>query len=312
MTTIQPAIQTFGLTKYYGNVLGLADLDLTVFRGEVFGFLGPNGAGKTTAIRLFLDFIRPTSGRAELLGLDAQRHAFELRRLVGNLPGDFSIYPQLTVNAFLRLCSGGRPGGMTRARVLAERFGLDITRKVGALSSGNRQKVGLVQSLMHDPELAILDEPTSGLDPLVREEFYKLISEERERGKTLFFSSHVLPEVERICDRVGIVRDGRLIAVEEVASLRRHKRRRMEVTFTRPIDLSGVAWSPENGVNVMTSSDDSIDLSIPEGSVGDVLKVLAELPVKDLVYPEATLEEAFMALYAVPPEPSAETRGETT
>ncbi|MBT3943441.1 MAG: ABC transporter ATP-binding protein [Chloroflexi bacterium] len=297
MTTNQPAIQTFGLTKAFGDVRALIDLDLEVYRGEVFGFLGPNGSGKTTTIRLLMDFIRPTSGRAEILGLDTRQHAFDLRRMVGNLPGDFLIYPQLTVEGFLKLCSGGRPGGLRRAEDLAERFGLSLTRKVGTLSTGNRQKAGLVQALMHDPELVILDEPTSGLDPLVREEFYRLVDEEKERGKTIFLSSHVLPEVERICDRIGIVREGRLIAVEEVESLKRHKRRHMEVTFASEVDISPIKALGNSGVELVASGGSFIELSVPEGSVDRVIKVLAGLPVTDLVFPEATLEEAFMSLY---------------
>lgn len=297
MSNHLPAIKTFGLTKAFGDVHALTDLDLEVSQGEVFGFLGPNGSGKTTTIRLLLDFLRPTSGRAEILGLDTRQHAFALRRLVGNLPGDFVIYPQLTVERFLRLCSGGRPEGLRRGSVLAERFGLSLTRKVGTLSSGNRQKAGLVQSLMHDPELVILDEPTGGLDPLVREEFYHLVAEEKERGKTIFLSSHVLPEVERICDRIAIVREGRLIAIEEVDSLKRHKRRPMEVTFASEIDMTIIEALTERGVELLSSGEAFVELSVPEGSVDDIIKVLARLPVADLVFPEATLEEAFMSLY---------------
>jgi len=307
MSTPPAAIKTFGLSKSFGDVRALNDLNLEVFHGEVFGFLGPNGSGKTTTIRLLLDFILPTAGRAELLGMDTRKHAFDLRRQVGNLPGDFFIYPQLTAEAFLRLCSGGRPEGIARARSLAERFGLNLTRKIGTLSTGNRQKAGLIQALMHDPELVILDEPTSGLDPLVKEEFYRLVDEEKARGKTIFLSSHILPEIERICDRVGIVREGKLIAVEEVASLKRHKRRRMEVSFESPVDVSTIDWRSIEGVEVQESALDpirnSIELSIPEGSVGGVLKLLADLPVADLVFPEATLEEAFMSLYKGTTEP---------
>jgi ABC-2 type transport system ATP-binding protein len=316
MVAKQAAIRTFGLTKAYGDILSLFNLDLEVSRGEVFGFLGPNGSGKTTTIRLLLDFIRPTSGRAEILGLDTRKHAFDLRRRVGNLPGDFMIYPQLTVDAFFKLCSGGRPGGMERARTLAERFGLDPGRKVGTLSSGNRQKAGLVQSLMHDPELVILDEPTSGLDPLVKEEFYGLVDEEKGRGKTIFLSSHVLPEIERICDRVGIVREGRLIAVEKVDSLKRHKRRRMAVTFAMPVPGAALNWGADGAVEVLASGNDHLELSIPEGSVDGVVKILAGLPVADLVFPEATLEEAFMSLYEGPapqdPGPQVESRGDAS
>ena len=298
MTNSPTAIQTFGLSKAFGDVLALRDLDLEVFRGEVFGFLGPNGSGKTTTIRLLLDFIRPTSGRAEILGLDTRKHAFELRRQVGNLPGDFLIYPQLTINAFFRLCSGGRPEGMRCARDLADRFGLDLKRKVGTLSTGNRQKAGLVQALMHDPELVILDEPTSGLDPLVKEEFYGLVDEEKGRGKTIFLSSHVLPEIEQICDRVGIVREGSLIAVEEVEGLKRHKRRRMAITFSGPAEVSVHEWQKAEGVEVLARAGNRVELSIPEGSVAGVLNILAGLPVEDLVFPEASLEKAFMSLYA--------------
>ena len=217
------AIRTKGLTKTYGNtVLALDGLDLEVARGEIFGFLGPNGAGKSTTIRLLLDLIRPTDGRAEILGRDCQRDSVQVRALTGYLPGDVRLYDRLsgrqTVEFFASLRS--RPVDGDRVAALATRLELDLTRRAGALSKGNRQKLALLIALLDQPPILLLDEPTSGLDPLLQHTVWQVLREEASRGATVFFSSHVMSEVEEICERVGILREGRLVEVAPVNDLK--------------------------------------------------------------------------------------------
>ena len=214
-------IETDQLTKRYGPVRGIDEVSISVERGEVYGFLGPNGAGKTTTIRTLLDLLHPTSGRATIFGLDSHEQSREIRARLGNLPGDFACDPRLTGREFLEFCAEARGmNGLGTASLLAQRFEADLDRRIGELSRGNRQKIGLIQALFHDPELLMLDEPTTGLDPLMQEEFLAVITEYRDRGGTVFLSSHDLDEVERVCDRVAIIREGRLAAVERVTELR--------------------------------------------------------------------------------------------
>src|SRR5688572_8333477 len=232
-------IETDDLTKRYGEARGVEDVSMTVEAGEVFGFLGPNGAGKTTTIRTLLDLLHPTSGSALLFGLDSQRDSLAIRARLGNLAGDFSYDPRLTGRELVSFLAEvrGLPD-LGRAPQLAERFQADLERPLGELSRGNRQKVGLIQAFFHDPELLILDEPTGGLDPLMQEEFLRLVREEREQGATVFLSSHELDEVQRVCDRVGIIREGRLVAVEKVAKLIGHAYRHVSLEFEEPVDAS--------------------------------------------------------------------------
>ncbi|HEX6601870.1 MAG TPA: ABC transporter ATP-binding protein [Solirubrobacterales bacterium] len=242
-----PVIETEGLTKRYGSARGIEDVTFSVEAGEVFGFLGPNGAGKTTTIRALLDLHHPTSGSARLFGLDSHRDSVAIRARLGNLPGDFGYGRQASGREALRLLARLRGiEGSGRAEALATRFRADLDRPLGELSRGNRQKVGLILATFHEPELLVLDEPTSGLDPLMQEEFLTLIAEERERGCTVFLSSHELDEVERVCDRVGIVKSGRLIAVERVAELLAKTQRRnlVEVEFAEPVELEDVRGMP--------------------------------------------------------------------
>jgi beta-exotoxin I transport system ATP-binding protein len=241
------AIETEGLTKLYGPERGIADVTMAVEPGEVFGFLGPNGAGKTTTIRTLLDLLHPTRGSARIFGLHSRRDSVAIRARLGNLPGDFGFGKRTSGREALALLARLRGiDGLGRAEELARRFRADLERPLGRLSRGNRQKVGLILAVFHRPELLILDEPTSGLDPLMQEEFLALVGEERERGCAVFISSHELDEVERVCDRVGIIRDGRLIAVERVADLlgRTQRRNRVEVEFAEPADLEAVRAMP--------------------------------------------------------------------
>jgi ABC-2 type transport system ATP-binding protein len=240
-------IETEGLTKFYGAERGIEDVTVEIEAGEVFAFLGPNGAGKTTTIRTLLDLLHPSAGSARIFGLDSHRDSVAIRARLGNLPGDFGYGKGSSGRQAIGLLAKLRGlEGLGRAEELARRFRADLDRPLGQLSRGNRQKVGLILALFHSPELLILDEPTSGLDPLMQEEFLALVREERERGCAVFLSSHELDEVERVCDRVGIIRDGRLVAVERVADLlaKTMDRRRVEVEFADPVELDGVRAIP--------------------------------------------------------------------
>jgi ABC-2 type transport system ATP-binding protein len=290
-----PAIRTEGLTKLYGRVVGIRDLDLEVHEGEVFGFLGPNGAGKTTTIRLLLDFLRPSAGRAEVLGLDAQRDSIEIRRRLGYLPGDLELYERLTARELLDYF-GDLRGGVEAALVgeLAERLDLDLERRIGALSKGNRQKVGIVQAFMHRPRVLVLDEPTSGLDPLVQHEFNRLVREVVADGAAVFLSSHVLVEVERAVDRVGIVRGGELVVVEEIGALKEKALRELEVHFGAPPPAG--AFDGLEGVREAGRDDSAVRFAV-QGSLDRLVKALAEHEVVNVVSHEPDLEEIFLGYY---------------
>jgi ABC-2 type transport system ATP-binding protein len=288
-------IETVGLTKYYGKHRGLAGLDLEVRPGEVYGLLGPNGAGKTTTIRILLDLIRPTSGRATVLGEMPRRGGPALRRRIGYLPGDFtalggqSARELLTHLGHLR---GGVPA--ERIRVLAGRLDLDLATRIGKLSKGNRQKVGVVQAFMHEPELLILDEPTVGLDPLIQQRFLELVAEARSAGQTVFMSSHILSEVQQCADRVGIVRDGRMVAVEAVETLRRRAVRRVEVHFDAPVPADAFA-----GLTDVTDVElaGSVLRCRLAGRADALVKAIARYGVANLTIEEPDLEELFFVYY---------------
>ena len=232
----EPIIRTDRLTKSYGRTRGIVEVDLEIAAGETFGYLGPNGAGKSTTIRTLLDLIRPTSGSASLFGLDSHRHSLGIRRRIGYVPGELHLYDSLSGNELVRYFGSLRGGvDQRRVRELAERLDCDLTRETRALSHGNRQKVALLQAFMNDPELLILDEPTNGLDPLAQQAFQSLIADVRRDGRTVFLSSHVMSEVERLCDRVAVIREGRLVAVERVDLLKARAVRRVEIRFGTPV-----------------------------------------------------------------------------
>jgi ABC-2 type transport system ATP-binding protein len=290
-----PAVETHGLTKSYGRHLALAGVDLDVPPGQVFGYLGPNGAGKTTTIRLLCGLLRPSSGSARVLGLDVVARRDEMQSRVGYLPGDFAAYPDLTGGEYLRFLAGLRPGvDWSVALATAERLDLDLGRRISALSHGNRQKVGLVQALMHRPELVVLDEPTTGLDPIIQREFLSLVREIRDEGRTVFLSSHVLSEVEVVADSVGILRAGRLVLVESVDRLKAQARRRLDLTFRDAPPVAELAAVP--GVRDLEVSDHTVRLSV-EGSTARLLEVAAPCHVDRIVTHEADLEEIFLGYY---------------
>jgi ABC-2 type transport system ATP-binding protein len=283
------------LTKSYGRQRGVVELDLTVRAGEVFGFLGPNGAGKTTTIRTMLDLIRPTSGRVTLFGLDADRDGVAVRRRLGYVPGDLRLYGRLTPRELFRYFGALRgmrtPAGAER---LAERFELEVDRPIAALSRGTRQKVGLVQAFMHEPDLLVLDEPTSGLDPLVQQTFNDLARETAASGRTVFLSSHVLSEVQHVADRVALVRDGRLALVDDVDSLRARALTRIEVTFAASPPLH--AFDGIQHVREVERSGSLVVFHV-RGEIDAFVKALAQHRVVALNSHEADLEDVFLSLY---------------
>ena len=295
------AIEIRSLTKRYGTVRGIDDIDLVVQPGEIFGFLGPNGAGKTTTIRVLLDELRPTSGRATVLGLDSHDDATAVHRRIGYLPGDLALYDRLTGAAHLDWLGRlrGDPHPVDRDR-LVERFEVELDRPIRELSKGNRQKVGLVQAFMHRPELVILDEPTSGLDPLMQDEFQQLLRELVDEGRTVFLSSHSLDEEHHEADRVGIIRSGRLVTVQTVDDLEAAAVHRVEIRFAEVVDQAAFVGLP--GVRDLEIDDD------PAGSgsrlrcslSGDpdlLIKAAAAYTVTDLVSQHADLEEIFLTFY---------------
>jgi ABC-2 type transport system ATP-binding protein len=288
-----PAIRTEGLTKRYGDAVALDHLDLEVAAGEVVGYLGPNGAGKTTTIRLLLGLIHPSQGRGEIFGLDCQEQSVEAHRRLGYVAGDASLWPTLTGAETLHLL-GRVHGGVDEAYrdQLVARFDLDPSKKVRAYSKGNRQKVILIAALMTRPDLLVLDEPTSGLDPLMEQAFRRSVEEARERGQTVFLSSHIMSEVEALCDRVGILRDGVLVEMGTLAEMRHLSALTVEATFEgTPPDLSGV-----EGVTAVHADGRLVRCHV-QGSVAPLLKVLATAGVTQLLSREPSLEELFVALY---------------
>ena len=297
------AIETFGLTKMYGGTTAVADLNLRVEAGQVFGFLGPNGAGKSTTIRMLLALQRPTRGRAALLGLDAAADSVEVHRRVGYLPGDLELFPRLTGRehiAWLARARGIDAG--SAAGQLIDRFQVVVDRPVHELSKGNRQKIGLVLALMHRPELLVLDEPTSGLDPLMQHEFENLLKETIAEGRTVFLSSHELAEVQRIADRIAIIKAGRLVVEDTVDRLRRAAPQKMEVRFSRPIDP--VELSAVRGVTVTASDGPRVTLDVT-GEIAPVLKVIASHDPVDLISRPPGLDELFLGFYRGSPEGEA-------
>jgi len=288
-------IRTEGLTKFYGKQRGIVDLDLEVRRGEVFGYLGPNGAGKTTTIRMLLDLIRPTRGRAEVLDMDAHRQGVEIKRRIGYLPGEPALYDNMTGEELLRYM-GNLRGGVDWSYVesLAERLDCSLSQRIKSLSRGNKQKIGLIQAFIHRPELLILDEPTSGLDPLMQHEFHRMARESREGGTTFFISSHNLPEVERTCDRVGIIREGSLVTVDDIENLKEKTLRRLEIHFASPVPEG--AFTDISGVKDLVVENSVLRCSVV-GSVDALIKVAARFEVLNVVSPEVSLEEIFIDYY---------------
>jgi ABC-2 type transport system ATP-binding protein len=294
-------IEVKELTRYYGRRRGVLDLSFVVNEGEVFAFLGPNGAGKTTTIRQLMGLLRPSKGSAKVFGLDCWRQSPAAKEKIGFLPGEMRLYEHLTGTAFLDYFASFRKShDRSRRAALLERLELDASQKIRHMSKGNRQKLGIVQALMHDAPLLILDEPSSGLDPLKQVTFLQLLHDERAAGKTVFLSSHAIPEVERIADRVGIIREGRLVAVESIEALKAKRARHADVLFAEPVDLSRLSL---DGVRILSQTEDRrrYELAVP-GDLRPLLRTLADLPLEDLTLASADLETIFLHYYAEEPK----------
>ena len=288
-------IRTEKLTKFYGSHRGIIEVDLAVEKGEVFGFLGPNGAGKTTTIRVLLDLIRPTSGKASVFDIESSVDPVAIHRRIGYLPGEFTMYDRLTGQQTLEYF-GNLRGGVDPAyqTSLIERFDLDPSRRFREYSKGNKQKVGLVAALQHRPELLMLDEPTSGLDPLVQQTFFSTMREAVADGATVFLSSHILNEVERSCDRVAIIRDGRLVQVDRVDALRDLAHHQIELRFAGNPPSEQFRALP--GVSDVVVEDHILRLRV-QGSIAPVVEAAAKAGIVDFLSREPSLEETFLAQY---------------
>lgn len=295
MTEPHPVIWIDNVSKSYGHVKALSSLDLSVFPGEIFGFLGPNGAGKTTAIRVLMGFLRPTQGIARVFDADPWRKPKEVKARIGFLPDASALYDGMTGKDFLNYLAGLHSRPAARREELCDRLELshsDLQRNVKGYSHGMRRKLGIVQSMQHDPDLLIMDEPTQGLDPLTQQTFFVILREAQARGCTIFFSSHVLSEVEELCERVGIIRQGTLVAVEQVRELRRRKVRTMEVEFKG----QPPAGLQVEGVEILARGDRWLRLAI-RGDINPVLRVLAGHDLEDLVFESPHLEDIFLDYY---------------
>jgi len=288
-------IQTDKLTKSYGSHRGIVDVDLEVTEGEAFGFLGPNGAGKTTTIRVLLDHLRPTSGRATVFGIETTADPVAIHRRIGYLPGEFTLYDKLTGGQTIEYFANLR-GGVDAAYQadLVARLDVDPTRKFKEYSKGNKQKIGLIVALQHRPDLLVLDEPTSGLDPLVQQTFYEVIREAKAEGRTIFLSSHILSEVEKTCDRVAIIREGQLAKVDRVEALRDLAHHQVELRFSGDVPVGAFAAIP--GVSEVTTEDHTLRMRV-SGSIAPVVREAARYELLDFVSREPSLEETFLAQY---------------
>ncbi|WP_285242551.1 ABC transporter ATP-binding protein [Pseudarthrobacter sp. fls2-241-R2A-127] len=289
-------VQLSGLTKRFGRNTALDDVTLTIGPGEVFGYLGPNGAGKTTTIRLLMGMLRPTAGTATVLGLDAWRQARDVHRLVGYVPGEPALYERLTGHQHVAYCAHLRHrDDAPRAVDLAERLDLDLNRPARTLSRGNRQKLAVVLAVMSKPSLLVLDEPTSGIDPLVQQVFHSILREHTAGGGSALFSSHVLGEVERVADRIGVVRAGKLVAVERLQDLAARSLHRVRARFTGPVSAADFAGVP--GVRDLAVDGRSLSCNAPQSALDALLKLVSAREVEDFECSEAPLEETFLSYY---------------
>ena len=293
---IGPIIDIRNLSKFYGKVKGIEHVDLQIREGEIFGFIGPNGAGKSTTIRILLNLIFPTSGSATIMGFDVVRETKKIKRHVGYIPSDANGYSSVDVNEFLCYCNRfyRRDNDTHRIIELSELFELDLSRKITELSMGNRKKVSIVQSLLHNPEILILDEPTTGLDPLIQARFFELLRLENEKGMTIFFSSHILNEVQILCKRVAIIKEGKIIKLEDIESLRKKQLKNVHIEF--PDQVHKEILNIHGIENINNISDKTLSFMY-SGDINILTGALAGRHLANLMIEEPSLEEIFMHYY---------------
>ena len=294
---MKPIIIVDKLTKSYGSSRGIEDVSFEIAKGEVFGFLGPNGAGKTTTMRTLMGLLHPSGGKATIGGFDCWTQATEVKKLVGYLPGEFAFDPALTGAQIIEYL-GHLRGSIDQAyvRQLVDRLGLDLSKRFRAYSHGNKQKVGVIQAFMHKPPLLILDEPTVGLDPLNQQEFYRIVNETHANGQTVFLSSHILPEVEHTCDRVGIIRNGRLVRVDHVAALKELQQRQLEVTFAGPASPDWFAQVPGVLSVQQGATPEELHMAVHK-DIADIIRIAAQHGATNILTHEPSLEEIFLHFY---------------
>jgi len=281
-------IETENLTKYYGKIRGIENLSFSIEKGEIFGFLGPNGAGKTTTIRTLLGFLKPTAGKAFIFGKDIEKEILEIKERTGYIPGELNLYGSLTGNTFLDYFGKLRKNfDEKKLKELLKIFEVPLDRKIKGYSRGMKQKLGIIQAFMHNPELVMMDEPTSGLDPLLQKKFYDFLREEKKEGKTMFISSHILTEVEKISDRVGVIKEGNLIALENIDTLKSKKGKVVKVKTKEKIKIRGIKMEEENGWTTFVVTK----------NVDGIIKKLAAYTIEDIEIGELSLEEIFMHYY---------------
>ena len=291
-------IETKKLTKFYGKERGIIDLDMEIMEGEIFGFIGPNGPGKSTTIRPILSIIHPTRGSATIFGKDVTKFGPDIRQDIGYLPSEVYYYDNMKVIDLLRYSASfyDKPKSQTGARIkeLSDLLDLDLHKKIDNLSYGNKKKVGIVQGLLHEPKLIILDEPTGGLDPLIQQKFFNLIRDENKRGATVLFSSHILGEVQRLCSRVGIIKDGKLIKIEKLSDLMQNSTKRFKLNSSQEIDTK--LLNAVKGVSELTHDNGEVNFLF-RGHLGDITKAIAKLDLTNLEVTEPDLEEIFLHYY---------------
>lgn len=289
-------IEVNNLTKYYGKTVGIEDVGFSVEQGEIFGFLGPNGAGKTTTIRLLMDLLRPDQGSISIFGIELKRNQVDFKERIGYLPGDFFPYAEMTGAGFLNYTANYRSRAPELRHTLLEQLKFssrELSQKIKHLSHGTRQKLGIIFAFEHNPDLTILDEPTSGLDPLIQEAFYEILRDFQKQRKTVFLSSHILPEVEKVCHRVAIIRKGNIVALEEIEKLKRKRPRRLIITFNNEFDENPPIL-PETRLLECRGKQCSYFV---EGYISRLLPALTKLPIQDIIFPEPDLEDIFLEYY---------------
>jgi ABC-2 type transport system ATP-binding protein len=294
----EPIIDITNLTKFYGKARGIENVNLEIGRGEIFGFIGPNGAGKSTTIRILMNLLFPSGGSARIIGMDVVRQTKEIKRKVGYIPSDANAYSYMIAEEFLNYCARFYevPGGSKRITELSALFDLDLKRKISDLSSGNRKKVSIIQSLIHSPELIIMDEPTTGLDPLMQSVFFDLLRSENQKGMTIFFSSHILGEVQMFCKRVAIIKEGRIIQVEDIDNLRKKQLKKISIEFNEQVN-PGKLGLP--GVVSLVTSPGNIVSFMFSGNINELVSFLSGESINNLMIEEPSLDEIFMHYYQV-------------